>query len=190
MRKEFTRRGKALAASGAVIGLGAMTTLAAWSDAEWTVGSFLTGGFQAQASDTSDFQNPTEDLNFSFTGEKIQPDLPVTATHWLRVKEGNGATVTLGRPQFNNNDSNEIADRFTATVEKGACGATEGVLQQGKLTAISNDVTDALTLAASGEAQAFCFTVELPKENIHDLPPGDYTSGKVTWPVTVTEVSQ
>lgn len=196
MRKKFTRRGKALAASGAVIGLGAVTTLAAWTDAEWAMGSFLTGGFQAQASPTKDFGDPSEVLNFNFTDGKIQPDVPVSATHWLRVKNGNAATVTLGRPQFNNSDSNDIADRFNATVEKGACGATTDTLQgPDKLTAISNTVTDALALPAPtedapGEAQAFCFTVVLPKNNIQDLQPGDYTSGKVTWPVTVTEVSQ
>lgn len=196
MRKEFVRHGKALAACGAVIGLGAVTTLAAWTDTEWAKGSFFSGGFQAQASQTQDFRNPSEVLNFNFSGDEIQPDVPYTATHWLRVKEGNSATVTLGRPQFNNADSNNIADRFNAKVEAGACGGTNSTLQgPKKLTAISETVKDALTLpapkdATPGEPRALCFTIVLPKSNIQDLQPDKYSSGKVTWPVTVAEVSQ
>ena len=196
MKTALSRRGRAVAASGAVVGLCAVATLAAWTDAEWAKGSFLTGGFQAQASQTLDFQNPSEVLGFSFDNGSVQPDVMYSATHWLRVKEGNAATVTLGRPQFNNSDSNDIADRFNATVERGECGSSDGVLQgPDKLTAISNTAQDALQLPAAtdsdpGAPQALCFTIVLPKDKIEDLQPGDYTSGEVFWPVQVTEVSQ
>lgn len=191
MKTASLRNGKAVAASGAVLGLCAVATLAAWSDSEFARASFFSGSFQAEASQTQDFSSTSEELNFNFipNGE-ITPDTQVQTTHWLRVAKGNQATVTVKAPSAENTD---IAKLFDVTVTTGPCGTNGETIQAGKLTEL-NDAPNALALPAAtdnaaGEPQALCFSATLPSEAISDLDAGDYTTGKVTWPIAVTEVS-
>lgn len=191
MNTSLTRKGKAVATSGAVLGLCAVATLAAWSDAEFARATIFSGGFQAEASQTQDFTSTSEVLNFNFipNGE-ITPDTQVQTTHWLRVAKGNPATVTVKAPTAENTD---IAKLFDVTVTTGPCGTNGETIQNGKLTQL-NDAPNVFTLraatdTAAGEARALCFSATLPSSAIADLGAGDYTTGKVTWPITVTEVS-
>lgn len=87
-----SRRRKALLAAGAVLGVGATATLAAWSDDIWVAGTFNTSDFNVQAR-----VNPaggwTEyataqaagDLNFSVAAESLSPGEAVFAPLQLRV---------------------------------------------------------------------------------------------------------
>lgn len=187
----FTRRGRAIAAAGTVIGIGAVATLAAWSDAEFARASLSSGSFAVEASQTQDFQAPSEALNFIFdTNGQIKPDTTVQTTHWLRVAKGSTASVTIQAPIAVNSD---VAKLFDVTVTAGQCGTTGETLQSGTLTELQA-VADAITLPAAtdnapGEPQALCFSATLPSAAVAELAPGDYSTGKVTWPITVTEVS-
>lgn len=191
MKSTQNRKGKAVAASGAVLGLCAVATLAAWSDSEFARATIFSGSFHVEASQTQDFTDPSEVLNFNFIPDgKITPDTEVQATHWLRVAKGNQATVTVKAPTAEKAD---IAKLFDVTVTTGPCDTNGDTIQSGKLTEL-NHATNALTLPAAsgtapGEARALCFTATLPSSAIADLPAGDYTTGAVTWPITVTEVS-
>lgn len=191
MNTALSRRGRAVAASGAVVGLCAVATLAALTDAEFARGSFQVGGFHVEASQTQDFTSPSEELNFNFIPDgMITPDTQVQTTHWLRVSKGNQATVTVKAPTTVNAD---IAKLFDVTVTAGPCGTNGTTIQSGKLTKL-NDVRDALTLpaatdTAAGEGRALCFSATLPSSALTDMDAGEYTTGKVIWPITVTEVS-
>lgn len=191
MSTAFSRRGRAVAASGAVVGLCAVATLAALTDAEFARGIFQVGGFQVEASQSQDFSSSSEELNFNFIPDGvIAPDTQVQTTHWLRVAKGNQATVTVKAPTAANAD---IAKLFDVTVTTGPCGANGETIQSGKLTELK-DAPDALTLPAAtdsvaGEGRALCFSATLPSSALTDLDAGEYTTGTVTWPITVTEVS-
>lgn len=192
MNTALSRRGRAVAASGAVVGLCAVATLAALTDAEFAKGIFQVGSFNVEASQASDFSSSSEELNFNFIPDgEITVGEPVQATHWLRVAAGSQATVSVGTPTVENTD---IAKIFDVTVTTGPCGTNGETVQSGKLTEL-NDVPNALTLpaatdSAAGEARALCFTATLPEAAVAGLSAGEHTTGTVTWPITVTEVSQ
>jgi len=188
----LSRRGRAVAASGAVVGLCAVATLAALTDAEFAKGIFQVGSFNVEASQTSDFSSSSEELNFNFIPDgEITVGEPVQATHWLRVAAGSQATVSVGSPTA---DKPEIAKLFDVSVTTGPCGSNGKQIQSGTLTEL-NDAPNVLTLpaatdSAAGEARALCFSAILPENAVAGLSAGEHTTGTVTWPITVTEVSQ
>ena len=101
---KFSRKARAIAAGGAVLGVGAAVTLAAWSDSEFAQGTFASGQFGIQGSaDGTTYDDHTDaegalELTFAAAGidvEGMQPGQTVEADYWLRTIEGGEAsTVT------------------------------------------------------------------------------------------------
>ena len=102
---KMSRKVRAIAAGGAVLGVGAAVTLAAWSDSEFAQGTFASGQFGIQGSaDGQAFADHTTAegalvLNFDdvdVDADSMQPGQTVTADYWLRTIEGGeAATVTF-----------------------------------------------------------------------------------------------
>lgn len=100
-----SRKIRAFAAGGAVLGLGAVMTLAAWSDSEFATGTFGTQNFGIQASKTSategfadhaDAQNAlvlTADLAEAGT---MEPGDTININYWIRnIEDAANSKVTF-----------------------------------------------------------------------------------------------
>lgn len=96
-----SRKTRAVAAGGAVIGLGVAMTLAAWSDSEFARGTFSTANFgiQGAAGDNNFADHPTEAeaLNLVFSpAQPMQPGQTVFQPYQLKnIQNGVDSTVTL-----------------------------------------------------------------------------------------------
>ena len=105
MSKKFSRKARAIAAGGAVLGVGAAVTLAAWSDSEFAQGTFASGQFGIQGSaDGQAYDDHTTAegaLTLTFDdvdvdADAMQPGQTVTADYWLRtIEDGEAASVTF-----------------------------------------------------------------------------------------------
>lgn len=105
-----SRKVRAIAAGGAVLGLGAVVTLAAWSDSEFAEGIFGTGTFGIEAStadgEYGEHATESEALQLAFpldegeTNVDLAPGETVSATWNIKnVEGGEDSVVTLQEPQ-------------------------------------------------------------------------------------------
>lgn len=106
-----SRKIRAIAAGGAVLGLGAVVTLAAWSDSEFAQGMFGTGtfGIEAATGEGTYGEHATEGeaLELAFpldegeTAVDLAPGETVTATWNIKnVEGGEDSVVTVQDPAF------------------------------------------------------------------------------------------
>lgn len=102
-----SRRGRALLAGGAVLGLGAVATLAAWTDDVWVLSTFTTSPFNVEAQvnpDDEDWEelDTVDDsgaLAFHVEPTAMLPSDSVYAPLNLRIERGtSGGTVSLPSP--------------------------------------------------------------------------------------------
>ncbi|WP_344880483.1 SipW-dependent-type signal peptide-containing protein [Zhihengliuella alba] len=99
MGQENTRKARAIMAGGLVLGVGAVVTLAAWTDSEFAEGLFTAGSYNLEGSDDGttyadqDTAGTALDLTFSGLFANLTADTTVHAAYWLRL---DAATTTDG----------------------------------------------------------------------------------------------
>lgn len=153
----FARKARAIAAGGAVLGLGTAITLAAWSDNEWAKGTFSTAQFGIEGSNTSatdGFSNHTTSdaalaLDFGAGAgqtQVLQGGQTVTEEYWIRnIAGGVDSTVTY-------TEQTGTATPFTVEVK-----ANDNVINTGGTFDLSGQTAEKITV-----------TVTLPESTASD----------------------
>ena len=186
-----SRKGRALLAGGAVLGLGAVATLAAWSDDVWVVSSFTTTPFSIEAAvapkagfgwenpDWQEFSTPNGGkLQFQvLSTEGMLPGDAVYAPLNLMVTTGSGATVSLKSSPIGPGGNGFNAAFFNAldltlyAVPPNSCnasGTSEDALISGFNGAALDDSeligSDLVTLPTANVPQGICFKITLPSD--------------------------
>lgn len=163
---KMSRKVRAIAAGGAVLGVGAAVTLAAWSDSEFAQGTFASGQFGIQGSaDGQAFDDHIDAegaLTLDFTDTEIdvsgmQPGETVTADYWLRTIEGGEASTVT----------------FVGAEGETGSYTSEVALADGQ-TLSENSTFD---LAADAQAQQLTVSVTLAED--HD--PAVATDATIVW---------
>ncbi|MGD7001573.1 SipW-dependent-type signal peptide-containing protein [Corynebacterium halotolerans] len=126
-----SRKIRALAAGGAVLGIGAAVTLAAWSDNEFAQGLFGTEAFgiQAAAGDGVFGEHAEEGAPLTLTpvegeGERVNMVPGQVSAFPYQVKniaDGADTTVTYTRGTVSNNISGEFTTTVYENVAPAAC---------------------------------------------------------------------
>lgn len=193
-----SRRGRALLAGGAVLGLGAVATLAAWSDEAWVVSSFITTPFSIEAAVdpagtawTEYAEPPGGGLDFTFQPSAMTPGEPVFAPMGLRISTGEtDALVSIESAPTNSgltgNDANffnKLALTLHRNVDPTDCSL--GNTSAGDVVAGFDDVPlstlgeDIAILPVDKSAVRFCFEVELALDA--GLSERNGTTGTMIW---------
>lgn len=184
-----SRKIRAIAAGGAVLGVGAAITLAAWSDSEFATGLFNSGtfGIEAAAGDGAFDDHATQDdvLDLAFEVDRMVPGETFTAPYQIRnIVGGEDSVVTFTKETI----GEELVSDLTAQIlmiDGTDCDLdTEGkVLAEGgsfnlesldpenpdpqnlciKVT-LDNDTPEDPTLQGGTSAIVWEFKAELPKE--------------------------
>lgn len=188
-----SRRIRAVLAGVAVIGLGAVGTLALWADSEFVIAPFGAVGFQVESATAESGPYESHEaaaneatLGFNFPAGGIVEGEPVSAEFWLRMVSESTGSVNVSAPTVENEDLNGLID---VTVAEGSCDSAGQVLQEGILDELAV-FPEAFQLPAGAEgepgpAQAVCITVTL--NDISELPVGEHSTGRVGWEFHVTE---
>lgn len=188
-----SRRNRAVLAGMAVIGLGAVGTLALWADSEFVIAPFGAVGFQVESAtaesgpyESHDTADSEATLEFNFPAGGLVEGEPVSAEFWLRMVSESTGSVTVSAPTVENDDLNGLID---VTVAEGSCDSAGQVLQEGNLEelAAAPEVIQLPAGAAGGPgpAQAVCVTATL--NDISELPVGEHSTGRVGWEFHVAE---
>lgn len=204
-----SRKLRALLAGGALLGIGATATLAAWTDDVWVSAAFNTEQFNVQAAVTpapgNNWQNPSWQefdspespgtLAFPLTPPGApagQPGLApgnlIFAPLYLRVESGDGAAISSpDAPDISNVTGNGalLSQQLDLTVFRGVTPAncnSSGVV--GATTAFSGKLNQALgsdlvTLDTDGSPTGLCFRVTMPN-NIDPVVAGS-SIGQIIW---------
>lgn len=188
MSQTMNRPVRAILASGAVLGLGAVVTLAWFSDSEFADATFGSSSFVVHSAPTAEGpwqSHPAEDpLEISLPqGESgvLTQGVPVQNDVWLRIDGSTEGALSVSAPQVEN--PGNLSDNIHVTLSAGECGAPSAeVLQDGALSGLA-DVEQAMTLSA-GVAQAVCIQAELSDDVTVDA--GEST-GEVRWVFRIDE---
>lgn len=184
---------RVLPAAAAVLGLGAVGTLALWSDSEIMSGQFRSVAFIVESAPAPDagfaaHESPAEalPLNFDLPADGLNGETPVDAEIWFRMASATTGSLRVLAPTVENS---ELAGYIDILVSEGACGTSGKVLQQGRLDTLI-DAPEPLTLpagtaAAPGAAQGIC--IESRLGDTTSLPAGHHSTGRVEWEFLVTE---
>ncbi|QNG20199.1 hypothetical protein G4H71_13400 [Rhodococcus triatomae] len=176
-RERSRRKRRAILASGLVLGVGAVVTLAAWNDSVWGDATFGTGdqswnmqGSVDGGTSWHEFQIQADAGSMQFDLGAIDPGSltpgdSVHALFGLRETEGHlGSTVTVASPVVDG--ANTLAQALDVTVydhgstNPGACTGTGGTqIVTGKLATVG--ASTPFTMAA-GADNWLCYTVTLP----------------------------
>ncbi len=177
------RRIKAVLAGGLVFGIGAVGTVAAWTDTETADGSFTAGTFTIELSTNgTDWENTRE---MTFDSSPMFPGSTVFAPVFVKANAdtsidgeltvtGNGIDGTPNamegalryRAVGQSISADDIsgytcaADRFNGSPEFVFGGATSTVELSAPTTAESTQNLE----AAGGSIEAYCFEVSLPND--------------------------
>lgn len=187
---------RAVLASAVVLGLGAVTTLALWSDSDTIFGTFTSTGFAVESATAPDGQFREQSgsgvqgdavvLNFGIPFGGLEPGVPVQSELWFRMATATSGEVQVLTPMVEQTDLNEYLDIEVTT---GACPVEGQVLQSGALGQLAPSV-QTLKLppgdeSGPGAAQALC--IEATLRDTADLGAGNYSTGVVEWAFHVTE---
>lgn len=190
------RQLRAVLASAVVLGFGAVTTLALWSDSDTIFGTFTSTGFTVESASAADGEfreqsgsggaDDAVTLNFGIPFGGLVPGEPVETELWFRMATATSGEVQVLAPTVEQRDLNEYLDIEVAT---GACSIHGQVLQSGVLGELTPS-TQTLKLppgddSGSGAAQAVC--IEATLLDTADLGVGNYSTGAVEWNFHVTE---
>lgn len=176
-RRLWSRRVRALLASGLVLGVGATITLAAWNDSEYTTGSVTAGQFNLEGSvDGNEYRSSEPDsahtLSFS-PDAALYPGATDYASFSVRAAEGSiGGTVQVLADEGNEEGLGAYLTYGIREVDGTACDfdafeAGEVVVDRGSdLTTGADNVQD---LAANQEeAITYCLELTLPEDADND----------------------
>lgn len=190
------RQLRAVLASAVVLGLGAVTTLALWSDSDTIFGTFTSTGFAVESATAPNGEFREQDgsggtgeavvLNFGIPFGGLTPGEPVETELWFRMATATSGEVRVLAPTVEQADLNEYLDIEVAT---GACSLHGQVLQSGALGQLTPSV-QTLKLppgdeSGPGAVQALC--IEATLRDTTDLGVGNYSTGAVEWNFHVTE---
>jgi len=205
-----SRKRKAVLAGGAVLGLGATMTLAAWTDDVWVSGSFSAGKFNVQGAIDpagtawADYNTSATagTLGFTVNPTVMTPNESVFAPLKLRVDPAsnsyNAAITVPSAPTGPATANTANSAFFTAlrvtlfNVAPPNCNAA-GTATAAAITGFDNvaltttTTTTILTLdKASTTGQGVCFKVTLPAGAAAAVQGG--TTGSLTWKFNATSV--
>lgn len=194
-----SRRRRALLAGGAVLGLGAVATLAAWSDDVWVVSSFTTSPFNVEAAvnpagddwEELNAKDKAGDLAFAVAPTGMLPGDSVYAPLNLRVERGESrgqvslaSTPTVGDLSGNDKTFFETLRLSLYAVAPTACNAartpsdaTIGEFHDEGLPYGVN--TNLVTLPANSDPVGICFKVTLPADAGPGVAGGN--TGELVW---------
>lgn len=199
-----SRRTRALLAGGAVLGLGAVATLAAWSDDVWVTSAFSTSPFQVEASvdgdEWKDFDS-TEDageLRFPVDATAaMTPGQTVYAPLLMKVSVGDSdADVRLTDNPSGPSDGSSNENFFNAlslelydAIDCSALGtAGDPLLKYSSLGGSAPVATDPLlTLDKTGTPETLCFKITLDPDAGPEVAGG--STGRLVWKLTATAIS-
>ncbi|MFD5868260.1 hypothetical protein ACFWGD_06565 [Corynebacterium sp. NPDC060344] len=200
----FTRI-RAVLAGGSVLGLGAIATLALWSDSEFATASLAAspGDFvvEGRAHGTESWVSHPDatvaaQLNFGpDAGTKLSTGEVISAMYELRLgaTSNNDGTAVLNAPAFANLDA-DVAKRIQLTVRHGDClnGTT---IQQGTLDAVTTNqhaipLTAGADASTPGAPQTVCFTARLAEGANTEGLTGTASTNGINWHFTVTEEAE
>lgn len=178
------RKITAVVAGAAVLGVGAVATLATWNDSEWVNGLFETSSFEVQQNTTAavdeaawidEETNPGGTLEFSVNATSLTPGDAVYAPVALRTVEGSDAAIVTLQgavPAAGTTADDELWQaldvRVTTSVDPLTCDAT-GIeagteIASGDLASVvASTITQDLA-ADQGSTQHYCFELSLPAD--------------------------
>lgn len=195
-RNQRLRRTRAVLAAVAVLGVGAVGTLALWSDSEILFGQFRSLAFTVESAPAPEaefveHESPGEalPLNFEFPAEGLSGETPVDAEIWFRMASEATGSLRVLAPTV---ESDELAGYVDILVSEGACGTSGTVLQQGLLETLV-EASEPLVLPAGtadepGPAQGICIEAKL--RDTTSLSAGHHSTGQVEWEFMVTEEAE
>lgn len=170
-----SRKAKALLAGGVVLGVGAVVTLAAWTDQEWAQGDFGAGTFNVQGSTDgatfTDHESEAGAANLSFDltgGDNMSPGVTVAAPFVMRLDADTtyDATVELVSAEGNGAAAGALTYGIVEVGSAGACTADatgveiveDGTVLSSTDGAVTIDLSAGET-GAAGAPVALCFQV-------------------------------
>ena len=190
------KKTRAIMASGLVLGVGAVVTLAAWSDTVWGAGTFGTEGnaFNIQGSfdggGTWDEYVTSEDagpMTFAQNANALIPGQPVYQLVGLHETEENlGADIVLNRTNADDSGLSDLVTVAVADVGTGeaapACGPAAGF---GTGVTIGSAPGEMLTTEVGpGEYRWVCFSATLSGDAT--VTDGNITSDPILWEFVAT----
>lgn len=138
--KNTSKKAKAILAGGVVLGVGAVVTLAAWTDQEWASGDFRAGSFNVESSvDGETFKDHEGEgkggaaaLEFKMSpANNLSPDDTTAAPFVLRLDDETtyGAEVSLKNTSLTGGNATGLTYGITRVDSVDACNANlnEGV---------------------------------------------------------------
>ena len=191
----------ALLAGGLAFGLGTTSTLAAWTDSEWTQGSFSASVFDTESSaDGSAYSDSgPSGATMTFPATGMSPNTTRYATFFVRTKAGStSGSMTLSGATYTPAGTDEAtvlgaALRYRVVSTTGTCTSIAfsgspvwvvGPTAQPLTTAGSAAVAlAAATSVAPGTPSGLCFEVTLPSGAASSLQGASSTA---VWQITVT----
>ena len=185
-KKNASKKAKAILAGGLVLGVGAVVTLASWTDQEWANASFASGDFVLESStDGADFTShasvdESAQLQFDMpTATNLSPGQKLVAPFALRLDTETtyDANVTVEAPTANG-DIEGLTYGF-APVNSAADCNTEAKLAAAFAPEFKLEAGEG---HAPGDAQILCFYVSTSEA----LEQGE--SVKPTWTFHATSV--
>lgn len=193
-----SRKGRALLAGGAVLGLGAVATLAAWSDDVWVVSSFTTTPFGIEAAvDLAGTvwheypESPGGSLEFKLEPSAMTPGEPVFAPLGLRLSTGEtdalvsmeSAPTSAGLSGNDVNFFNKLGLTLHRDVSPADCslgntsaGTVVAPFTKVPLSTLGQNIA---TLPADTSAVRLCFEVEL--DLTASLSERNGSTGTMSW---------
>lgn len=174
-QRRRSHRTRALLAAGAVLGVGAAATLAAWNDSEYASSSFTAGifGIEGSVNGTTFLEHPAGNpaaLTFSTGFDALAPGTTVYALFSVRsVEDSVAGTVQLAADASNSGGLGQWLTYSVRTIAGTACnagtfqGGTQTGLPQGQPLTVGATAAQALA-ADQGGSVNYCFAVTLPND--------------------------
>lgn len=199
-RHLWSRRIRALLASGLVLGVGATITLAAWNDSEYATGSVTAGGFTLEGSPTGEpgsfapsGPDSQHSLTFSPNADAMYPGETTYSLFSVRTQEGSvGGTIRVLADEGNTGGLGEYLIYGLSLIDDGvACSADTYSTGTEILTPSPNNMAanpdSEQELSPSGGKQNYCIALTLPL----DAPNGaQNASVNPEWQFLGTSVSE
>lgn len=183
--KRTSRKLTAVLAGAAVLGVGAVATLATWNDSEWVNGLFETSSFEVEQNVVAPFDgaddwvnaetNPGQLVEFSLEAGALTPGDTVYGAVALRTAaDSDAADLTLQGAVAAEGTTPDDAlwqaldVRVTTSDTPITCDA-DGIdagteVASGKLATVAASATSQALAADSGSVQYYCFAISLPAD--------------------------
>lgn len=167
-----SRRARALAIGGIVLGLGAVATLASWTDQEWAGSPFSSGHFNLEGSTngTAYDDHATSDaaatVSFSEDFDNLSPNQAVTGAFHVRLAQGTTTAATVATTAKSDGDVagltygiRQIEDSATCTVGTAGTEVVPADTAIGSASGASTFTLDQPGADQPGAATQLCITV-------------------------------